>query len=775
MTNPRRPRGTGKGRTTAQNEQMAQVLRDLTTAAQMMAMAGQEQREIAEHMASSQEGLDYILGGMASGGDPAWFGGSAAPKRRRKSTRGDAPKASDDQSTRPTHSAPAGPKAPRPPQQLPQRNLGLMAYQGAGRLHGGSYLGHMRQTMRSRMGEYIHSTFGAGSGETFIPGGQDQSGNRLFHAYDTTGRFSGTVSEAEEGVAGRVAGAATRARVSGIGGALGGEGAMAGLRAVPYLGAGAAAVGALWEGANFVSNQRQANSQYQSILGGSNMGGMGQRFLQAGFQLSSLFGGGLSWGESGKAFKDVTALGYQGGNRQQRLNFAQTNYKHTGMSVDQSMELIGIAAKGVTANFSELEDQLQKVSKAAKDTGQNAAALRENFIQNYGALQQASQGANSGQLAQGLTNVTAGLGRAYAPLNFTGMFDQAGMMRAASSMGYGNLAQYEAAGQSNPMVTAQGSQNVINQSLGAVVPQDLKAYIQQLIQQHGGNQAVVNNQNLQMVIAQQAMASGKVQIQSIRGVLTAARVSGADKMSDQAVVAYIVAWVAGGVDLTKQTAVQQSMGQQQKVGTSFWNDNQVKNIGQGLPDADRKKLQQDATTAMQGIGKGTLAYNQQQGLFDPVIDRLQKQFGTGLQLEVQTARGSQIVTLAQAAKDYRDQLVNGSAIIASGDQKGKSVKDIVGFTESNAKYGDTTQSKTDSALLTKKGGPGWLGTMSWDKMQQQINQIGGGGTAATGTGTSTGVYIDMSPELKKYLNITVTGDPTVEAGAASGAPPKASR
>jgi hypothetical protein len=776
VTAPRRPRGTNKGRATAQGEQMQQILRDLTTAAQMMAMAGQESRQVAEHMAASQDGLDYILGNMASGGDQGWFGyTTGAPTKKRKGTRGDAPKASDDQSERPRHSAPAGPK---PPQQLHPRNLGVMAYQGAGRLHGGSYLGHMRHTMRSRMGEYIHSTFGAGAGETFIPGGKDEVGNQLYHSYDTSGRFAGTVSEAEQGVAGRIAGAATRARVSGIGGALTGEGAMAGLRAVPVLGTAAAVVGGVWEGANFIANQRQANAQYQSVLGGSNMGGLGQRALQAGFQLKSLFGGGLGWGQSGQAFKDVTSLGYQGGNRQQRLNFIETNYKHTGMSVDQSMELVSVAAKGVTTNFSELEDQLQKVSKAAKDTNQNAAALRENFIQNFAALQQASQGANAGQLAQGLTNVTAGLGRAYAPLNFTGMFDQSGMQRAAASMGYGNLAQYEAAGQNNPMITAQGSQNVINQSLGAVVPADLKNYIQQLIQQHGGNQAVVNNQNLQMVIANQAMASGKVQIQAIRGVLQAARISGAEQMSDQAVVAYVVAWVAGGVDLTKQTAVQQAMGQQQNVGTSVWTDNKISQIGQGLPDADRKKLQQDASAAMQGRGSGTLGYNQKAGTFDPVIDRLQKQFGKGLLVEVQTARGSQIVTLEQAAKDFRDQLVNGTAVIASGDKRGQTVKDLVGFTETNAKYGDTTQSKTTSGLLGGKGG-GFpqLGRMTWDQMQNQINQIGGGNgqTGTAGANAQTGVYIDMSPELKKYLNITVTGDPTVEAGAANNAPPKVGR
>lgn len=546
---------------------------------------------------------------------------------------------------------------------------------------------------------------------------------------------------------------------------------MAGLRAVPYIGAAVGAVGAGFEAMNFVGNQRQANSQYQSILGGSNMAGLGQRGLQAGFQLSSLFSGGLGWSQSGKAFKDVTALGYQGGDRQQRLNFAETNYKHTGMSVDQSMELVSVAAKSATANFSELEDQLQKVSKMAKDTGQNAAALRESFIQNYSALTQASQGVNAGVTAQGLTNVTAGLGRQYAPLNLSGMYDQSGMMRAAGSMGYGNLAQYEAAGQNNPMITAQGTQNVLDQTLNAVVPSDTKNYIQQLIQQHGGNQAVVNNQNLQQTIALQAMASGKIQIQAIRGAMTAARISGADQMNDQSVVAWLVAWVAKGVDLTKQTAVQQAMGQQQKVGTSTWNDNQVKNIGAGLPAADQKKLQQDASAAMQGHGKGTLAYNQKAGTFDPVIDRLQKQFGKNLQVEVQTAGGPQIVTLNQAASDFRDQLVNGTAIIASGDQKGKTVKDVVGYAETNATYGDTTQSKTKSGLL---GQPAF-GGMSPEQMQKQINAIGGGSATGTGSQTTTGVYIDMSPELKKYLNITVTGDPTVEAGASSNAPPKATR
>jgi len=44
-----------------------------------------------------------------------------------------------------------------------------------------------------------------------------------------------------------------------------------------------------------------------------------------------------------------------------------------------------------------------------------------------------------------------------------------------------------------------------------------------------------------------------------------------------------------------------------------------------------------------------------------------------------------------------------------------------------------------------------------------------------GNGGQVGVYIDMTPELKKYLNITTTGNPVVNAGAANNVPPKAPR
>jgi len=765
MTTPGSGQRRSKGRTsTAQNEQMQQILRDLTTAAQMMAVAGQESRAVADSMMRSQDGLDYILGGLAGGGDPAWFGGAPTPRRKKKQpTQGDAPRAKDNQSDRPVHAQPA--KA-RPPQQLHPRNLGLQAYQGAGSLQGGSHIGHMRTFARQRMGEYIHQRHGAASGSSFIPAERDETGNiTSYHKYSNTGRFQGTVGASEEGVAGDVASAASRARISGIGGALSGEGAMAGLRAVPYVGGAVMAAGALWEGANFVSNQRAANSQYQSIYGGSNVAGMAQRAHGVGFQVSSMLGGGLSMGAAGEAYKGVSALGYGGANRNQALGFIQSNYKTMGMDVKSSMELISIASKNASGNLMDLEKQLRAVSDQAKATGQNANVVREAFVQNYGASQQAGLGAqSSGMVAQSATNVTAGMGRQYSGINMTGMLSQTGMTIAAANTGM-TYSQFVGASQNNPMLVAGAQQDIINRAFDAVIDSASKTAIQQIIQQHGGNKAVVDNPGVQQSIGAEILKQGLLNIPALTGVLSGYGID-VSSLNPVNVAGWAVAWAAGGVDIKKQTAAQVSQTQQRSISDLAQGKGMPAGMSQHGTDVLKGQAQQaqyKAKYGTSGIGNDPgLAFDTKSGMYDPVIAELQKRYGADLKLGVQTADGYREVTLAEAAAKYRDQLVNGTAVLVdtkrSGDAKGQTVGDVVG-TEQGAKTTDTTTSK---ATVGKKD-------------QKDLQQLGLETGGKGGNGGQVGVYIDMTPELKKYLNITTTGNPVVNAGAANNVPPKAPR
>lgn len=762
MTTPRRPPRKVAGRgATAQNEQMQQILRDLTTAAQMMAVAGQESRAVADSMMRSQEGLDYILGGMAGGGDPAWFGGSPTPRpRKKRPAQGDAPRAKDNQSERPSHGRPA---TARPPQQLHPRNLGLQAYQGAGSLHGGSHLGYMRNTMRQRMGEYVHGRYGAGSDETFVPAARDETGSiTSYHNYSNTGQFKGTVEAGEKGVAERVAGAAGRAKVSGIAGALGGEGTMGALRAVPYVGAGLVAAGALWEGANFVANQRAANAQYQSIYGGSNLSGLNQRIHGAGFQVSSMLGGGMGMGASGEAWKGVSALGYGGSVRNQALGFIQSNYKTMGMDVKSSMELIGIASKNASSNLMDLEKQLRAVSDQAKATGQNANVARQAFIQNYGASSQAGLGGqSSGMIAQSTTNVTAGLGRQYAGINMTGMLNQTGMTIAAANQGM-TYSSFVGASQNNPMLVAGAEQQIINRAFDAVIDSSSKQAIQKLIQAHGGNKAVVNNPGVQQSIGSEALKQGLINIPALTGVLSGYGID-VSSLNPVNVAGWAVAWAAGGVDLKSQTAAQVSQTQQRKVSDLA----QGKGMPAGMSQHGKDVLQGEAVAATSGgkifKPKQGLAWDKTSGNYDPIIAELQKKYGTQLKLAVQTADGTREVSLAEAAKDYRDQLTSGTAVIVDskrgGDDRGKSIADAGFGTESNASYSDTT---TKAATTGKKN-------------QKDLQQLGFENGGKGGNGGQVGVYIDMTPELKKYLNITTSGNAVVNAGAAANVPPKAPR
>lgn len=233
------------------------------------------------------------------------------------------------------------------------------------------------------------------------------------------------------------------------------EGALGGAAefALPAAGAGLAAYEGINEIGNIIAGQRSANAQYQSILGGSNVAQFGQRLDELGFRASQF--GVLNQQQARQAFMGVTQFGLQGSQRGDALSAIVTQYKNMGMSIQQSLQLMGVAIQGGNINFQQLTQTLEGVSQAAQQAGLNTEQMRQQFIANYSQAQQTfGSGPGTTSLAAGMTRAQAALGRGFQNISFAGLNNQNNLFRIANQAGL-TPTEVEARGSQNPNWLAQ--------------------------------------------------------------------------------------------------------------------------------------------------------------------------------------------------------------------------------------------------------------------------------------------------------------------------------
>lgn len=671
-------RGNGRrqNKQAALEEQMRQVLTDMQTAAELFKTSGQDLRNASDTFAQNTGGGPY------SNQTNPYHGGS--------------PRSRGNQTSRPSH----GP--------YPSGDLG-----------------HLRQQARSHIAGKFNNLYGG----NFKPVRWDSSGNAThFNQLDS----GGNVMNADLGPLPKSDIPASALRNSRIAGGFEAGGALGAIRAVPVVGTAAAAVGAVYEGAQMVSQQRQANAAYQSVLGGTNMAGLGQRFLGEGFKLQQLFSGGLSGGAAGQAFKGVTALGYQGGQRQDRLNFVSSNYRSMGMSPDESLRLISIAAQTSTTSLKDLETQLKGVSDMAKQTGQNASALRSAFTNSFQSLAQAGAGGGAGLIAQGQVGLTAGASRQYANVDLSGLQSTSSQMLQANQLGM-TLGQYYSNNQTTGGMTfAQGQQKQINWAVQAAGGgSNTMAQIKAEIEKEGGSGKVAGDTGAQQRIAMKLMGQGILDPLAVGNILSSLSVD-VSKISGglPAQAAYLIMLVAKGDNsLTSQVAAGQGA-----------------NARRAYTDTETKAAQYQAEAAGGGV-EGTAPQNTIQKwedtnkTVDPALEKVYGVAGDKTQL---TFSDGKTVSMKDALKnnDYVNQIDAGTAVIQSGD------------------------SNTKGFSVKAKG---------WASTGEQVGQ--GDGSSTPGASGGVSVQVNMSNDAKQLLaklGIVITGDANVEAGAKGSSPTKPS-
>lgn len=598
-----------------------------------------------------------------------------------------------------------------------------------------------RSSLHRRIGSFVHNNFGAGN--------------------PNSGAMGGTIS--------RMAG----------GFASGGVGMAA--DAVPYVGEALAAGQVVNHALIGITDQTKANSQYQSIYGGSNWGtGVENRIAEQGFVWGNrlnAFGGGLNSADASAAFQGVSELGQQGGTRDASLAFIQSSYSKLGMSVQQSLQLVQLSAQGANSTLGGLSTALQGVGQMAAATGQNANMLYQSFAQNYAGTLQSGGGANAAALAAGQTALGPGSSRDFASLSTTGINTNFGQRLIAQNAGvnYDKLQAMNALGNTGPYAAA------VDKTLGGSAVNALNSLgnanndlINNLIAQNGGSANVLANNGALSNVAVQTMAQGNVDVGNLRNTLQATGLVDTGTMSDQAVLEYALKYKLNPHQYQNSVKANTAKFGQSKLGSNGSSDSAFNQHGQGFLYLTSVQgsdfVQQNYKTdlgANLGLGGGAnmndnlkayTKYQQKTGNTDPVIQSLIKQVGsdsnTGIQ--VQTADGPKVVSMQDAITTYSDQLAKGTATLVGGDPatSGKTVQEVVGGVESNYNGADTTQAANQ----------GGVDAAQWTK----DHPTPASDAAAAGGGTVT---VGLTSQAQQLLQLVgTTGSVKQQAAAGAGLP-----
>jgi hypothetical protein len=186
-------------------------------------------------------------------------------------------------------------------------------------------------------------------------------------------------------------------------------------KGLPKVGAGLAVAGLAYEAGNrvldFAAEQRRANMEYQSVLGGSNAEGFGERAKQFGFTLQNRVFGQMGGKDAEAIYKGAMEL--YGTDRTMRNRYQDVStglYKSLGMSPEESGRVLKLAAEeGVTA-LDDIGEALKGVTKSAREAGMNAKVARQTFEESFAAMSKVYGGQGATVMAASRAEVATSYG-----------------------------------------------------------------------------------------------------------------------------------------------------------------------------------------------------------------------------------------------------------------------------------------------------------------------------------------------------------------------------
>jgi hypothetical protein len=533
---------------------------------------------------------------------------------------------------------------------------------------------------------------------------------------------------------------------------------------------GAMAVGAVGlETAHMVASQRAQNAQFQSVMGGSNFSGFGQRISQARFGLTHAFT--LGTGQAEQAFMGATNLGMRGTERNQALNMAVSSFNSMGMSVAQSLQAMSVQAQSGYENFGQLEQSLKDVTAAAKETSQNANTVRDSFISILGSLtSQIGGGVGTNAAAGGIASMKAGLGRQFAGVDMSGLGSQQMMFMIANNQGL-NYNQALSKSITDPNFMSQGINKLQNQFVGQVAG-NAPQVIGDILKQGGfkpGPGGKLSPGQVQS-IADQAGPQLTAQIPAVQSMLQS--VFGMN-LNPQQTLEWLINQQVGNTNIpnAKPTTPQQvSQAQRSALAGAAAPGANIIDVGaaaKGTGLAGGTKI--DVGTIAGTGGKNAqlrLKYLQQvskTGINSPVVDAaLKDNSNFGKLYRVNTADGAKTVSFNDLVTNYSDQLASGEATYATGSNQSGSQ---VGVSVSGGYGGPSTA--TGTAASASKG---FTGKDQTKKAEQWEAKYQKQAPKQTGKKGSQDITISATPQLAQLFGFAINGQSITVQTATSLSP-----
>lgn len=490
-------------------------------------------------------------------------------------------------------------------------------------------------------------------------------------------------------------------------------------------------------------SQRDKNAYYQSIEGGSNASGFGERASEWLYGLKTM--GVFSSSEASQAFKGVTQLGYNskvsgGQGRNDALNFVYNGKASYGASVPESLQELQVASQSALINFKDLSTALKDVSDSAGKAGINAQMARSQMTSLMStAINNGYGGSAVSSSALQQQNVTQ-LGRSFENTDVSGRLSPQFSMMAASLAGT-SVSSY-ITGSATSQAAAQ--QTVDTKTLQAVLPQGAAQWIQGQLATYGGagsvsqaDVATIANQLLVTFYPDDPYALAAV-VSSLAQINVGSNAQNAAiwvvQQFNKNTVTTAAAQVTSSAAATATAAnaqVSGSVGMSAHTGMTPYSGGSISGSS-------------SAITAYQSWDKS----NQKS---DPVITDLLNtlQDQNQVQVSVTTPSGQRVVSLQDAIQNHMDELATGNSVIMAGSasQKGKTVADLLGAS-------NVAPNRDFSAEATTTDTSG-------TSMSQWMAQ----------NGNSSGLTIDLSPAARQLLTVLQT---TGLSGSASSASPPSS-
>lgn len=535
----------------------------------------------------------------------------------------------------------------------------------------------------------------------------------------------------------------------------------------PWGAVGGAAISAATQIPAEIRSQRDKNAFYQSIEGGSNFDGFGERFSEEVYRWSTPMV--FSSEEARKAFKGVTKLGYNskvedGIGRQEALDFLYHGKTRRGQSVDEGLQQLQVNSKNALGSLNDLNDALNAVSDSAGEAGINAQMARAEFV---GLMDQAIKtgyGSSSTDVASAEQQLKNSYGRSFQDVDVSGRLTVNHAYMAASVSGI-SVADYLTGGVTQKMAADAA---LDQRTVATLLKPGVEDWVKQQISKAGG--AGNLSEDVIQQIAEEMLRT--FYPNDAYALVPAVTTLSGNKIDDPVKAAVWIVQHYNDKGATAQSKELSAADKKKQKEVSKKND-VITNVGDTArvtahdrgPQAGKTlmgdKLDEERSGGFLGFGShasdAVEAYNKWHdkngGQEDPVIYHLLNAIDGDdkSKVAVTTKSGKRVVSLADAIKNHRNELASGKAVVLEGDHAGKTVQDILGKDKV-----DPMRDFSKEAAKTDKSGESYV---SWEKDHTTKDKKG-----------REKLEITLSAEARRLL--TVLNSTGVEGSSATATPPR---